>query len=169
MKRLPILQVLVKILFVLCIIVVFFGLPFIISLAFFPGRIPFKINNEPVTNITTEVLLLMLITYVGHCFFTYAIYLFKQTLFLFSKKVIFDHRIIKFLDQTGKALLIAAVLWIIPPFVLKTIYEGNMSLGLSFEGFDSGLYTISLGLFFMVLSEVFLIAKNIKEENDLTV
>lgn len=34
--------------------------------------------------------------------------------------------------------------------------------------FDTALLEISLGLFFMVLSEVFKIAKNLKEENDLT-
>jgi len=168
MKRLPILQVLINILFILSLIVVFFGLPFIIAVAFLPGHIPFKINDKPVTDIDTEVILLMCLLYAGYCFFTYAIYLLKQTLFLFSKKVIFDDRVIKFLDQTGKAFLIASVLWIIPPFVFRTISQGHVEAGLGFSGFDSGLFTISLGLFFIVLSEVFLIAKNIKEENDLT-
>ena len=169
MKRLPILQTFINILFVASIIVVFLGLPFIITVAFMPGRIPFKINNEPVTDINTEVIILMLLFYTGHCFFTYAIYLFKKTLFMFSKKIIFDDRVIKFLDQTGKAFLVAAVLWLLPPFVFKTISQGHVKIGLGVDGFGSGLFTISLALFFMVLSEVFLMAKTIKEENDLTV
>jgi len=36
-------------------------------------------------------------------------------------------------------------------------------------GFGPFVYLLALGLFFTVLSEVFTIAKRIKEENDLTI
>ena len=47
-----------------------------------------------------------------------------------------------------------------------TYYQQKVSLEL---GLNQHIIIICLGLFFMVLSEIFKIAKNAKQENDLTI
>lgn len=49
---------------------------------------------------------------------------------------------------------------------INTIYEGEIKLELGLNGF---ILMIALGLFFMILSELFQIAKKQKEENELTI
>ena len=52
-----------------------------------------------------------------------------------------------------------------PLFLYNTLIEGTIEIDF---GTDS-IFIIGLSLFFMVLSDVFRMAKKIKEENDLTV
>ena len=86
----------------------------------------------------------------------------------FSKRQIFEDAPITLLDTIGKYFVLASLLTGVPAFIYNITVKNETKI--SFGGaFDSFLFTASLGLFFMVLSEVFKIAKNMKEENDLTV
>ncbi len=169
MKRLAFLRILINILFLICMLIVFFGLPLILILTFSPKSVPFNFNGHALEASSFELFFLMLVLYLGHCAFTYAIYLFGKTLALFSKKIIFDDKVVVMLDQAGKSFVVAGMLWIIPPFFYRLLAKTAADGHLDFSGFDSTLFVVCLGLFFMVLSEVFLMAKNMKEENDLTV
>jgi hypothetical protein len=48
------------------------------------------------------------------------------------------------------------------------VAHGKVGFELEIGSFDTGILSVALALFFMVLSEVFKIAKHLKEENDLT-
>jgi hypothetical protein len=56
----------------------------------------------------------------------------------------------------------------LPLLFYKIIHEGNIEIEFG-GGFSSFLFTSSLGLFFMVLSDVFKIAKTMTDDNELTV
>lgn len=168
MKRLALLKTLTSILFVLSLISMFFAVPFILVIAVMPGRIPFKINGTVAESVGAETVLYLLALVAGFAFFIYAIYLFKKILGLFEKKRIFHEDVIKLFDQTGKAILIGYAICAVASFFYTTLVENILEIGLD-TGIDSSIVTIGLGLFFLVLSDVFLMAKNIKEENDLTV
>lgn len=168
MKRLALLKTLTVILFILSVIGMFFAVPFILVLAIMPGRIPFKINGHPADAAGIETILLMLAIAAGCAFFIYALHLFKKTLELFEKKKIFHEDVVKYFDQTGKAILIGYAICAVAVFFYNTLVQNSIELDIAF-GFNSSLFIIGLGLFFLVLSDVFLMAKNIKEENDLTV
>ena len=167
MKRLPILRSLVQLLFVLCMIGVFFGLPLTLIVIVAPKRIPFDFFGHTIEANNLEVFFLMLAVYLGHCAFTYGIYLLKRTLTLFSKRKFFDPFVIIWTDQLGKAFIAAGMLWIIPPFFYNFLADTRLSDSVS--GFGIPFFSICLGFLFMVLSEVFLMAKKIKEENDFTI
>jgi hypothetical protein len=51
-------------------------------------------------------------------------------------------------------------------FVIKLIFESRFEIHL---GLTPYVFIVCLGLFFMVLSEIFKIAKTAKQENDLTI
>ncbi|RWX00219.1 DUF2975 domain-containing protein [Flavobacterium cerinum] len=165
MKRLPILKTLIDIIFYLSVIPLIFGLPFIFLLGIMPDKIPLTLNNEVLSITGAERILFLLLILVGYALHVYALYLFRKVLQLFSRRIIFDDRIIKNFDQMGKAILTGTFI-IIAPLIFYSLIKKPIEIKL---GFSSILCTLGLGLFFMVLSEVFQMAKKIKEENDLTV
>lgn len=162
MKRLQLLKVIVTIAFVILMIGLFFGLPFILILAIAPNQVPFTFSSR-----WSPVLMLSFL-YVVYGIITYGVYRFKTTLELFSKKIFFDDRVIHSLNHTGISFIAAALLSIVVPFLYTLFVLGTLEVT---AGLSSGspVFILGLGLFFIVLAEVFANAKKLKEENDLTV
>lgn len=171
MKKLYILKALVDLLWFFSIIVIATMAIFLPFLFFSsePMDIPIKIGETKVTamDLATKFMLLGLV--IAYCFFVYGLFLFRKVLVLFSKRQIFEDSVIVLLNKIGKFFLIASLLAVLMDFLGKLYIENKVEFGIEGGFFDSFLFTASLGLFFMVLSEVFANAKNIKEENDLTI
>ncbi|AXG73804.1 DUF2975 domain-containing protein [Flavobacterium arcticum] len=167
MRKLSTLKTIADILFVLTMIGAVIGLPFILMLAVMPEQVPFTLNENLESIGGWELIIILLIVYLGALFFVYALYLFRKTLDLFRKRIIFDNRVIKNFDQIGKAILIGY-------FIIFTMYVFTWFTDNTHEikfniGWNNTLFTIGLGLFFIVLSEVFQMGKNLKEENEQTI
>ncbi|WP_294820773.1 DUF2975 domain-containing protein [uncultured Flavobacterium sp.] len=107
--------------------------------------------------------------FAGYCFFVYALYLFGKVLDLFSKRKIFDDLVIKYLNRIGQLILGGLALIAIPPHIYRLFTQNPININADSGTLSLVIFTICFGLFFMVLSEVFLMAKGLKEENDLTV
>lgn len=133
-----------------------------------PLDIPVKINGEIVTAMDMTSKLILLGFVLAYGFFIYGIFLLRKVLNHFSKREIFHEAVIAHLDRIGKVFFIASIISLIVGFVYRSYVEQEAHFGVE-VGADSFLFTASLGLFFMVLSEVFAIGKNIKEENELTI
>jgi uncharacterized membrane protein (DUF373 family) len=84
---------------------------------------------------------------------------------LFQQRKIFDVIVIDNFKKMGYLLLIASLIGGISNFIVQ-IMKNKITLEISLNSY---LLMFSMGLFFLVLSEVFKIAKNMKEENELTV
>lgn len=166
MSKLPLLKSFASILFALSMIVLFFAVPFIILWLFMPERVPFKLDGEPMTTVTAELVIVLISLVIGLVFFAYALYLFKTNLGLFEKKKIFDATVIKNFAQMGKAILLGYLFCAVPVTLYKILAKNATEI--DFEFIIDSLFIVGLGLFFIVLSEVFQMAKNIKEENNLT-
>ena len=172
MRKLNFLKSSLTLFFVLQIIGVLFSLIFAIIFLIEDGNldIPIKINGIVTTVIDLNAKIALIFVCFGYGAFIFGIYLFKQILDLFAQRIIFDDRIINNLNKIGKCFLAATLLIDIPSFILQIISKKrDYSFDFASGGFNSFLFTIGLSLFFMVLSEVFKIAKNIKEENELTI
>ena len=130
--------------------------------------IPMKINGERLTvmNFTSKLILAGYV--VAYGFFIYGIFLFRKVLNHFSKREIFHENVIVLFDKIGKLFLAATIMSFIVYVSYQSYVKNKVSFGIE-VGADSFLLAASLGLFFMVLSEVFAIGKNIKEENELTI
>ena len=150
MRRLSLLKTVTDILFVFAMIGVIFTLPLILMVAVIPEQVPFTLNGDAESlkgKTEWELIIFLLIIYIGYLFLVYALYLFKKTLVLFQKRIIFDA---------------------LAPMIFFALTDNPVQLKVSF-GLNESLLIAGLGLFFMVLSEVFLMAKNLKTENELTV
>lgn len=168
MRRLYILKAIAHFVFIMFAIALVFVIPAFFMLVIMPGSIPFKVNGDAAQNADAELLVLLFLFIVGCVFFVYALYLFRKVLDLFSKRRFFDDAVIRNFDQMGKAIIIGYLISAVPAFVYNMISEAGLKLEFGFST-DSGLCILGLGLFFLVLSEVFLNAKMMKEENDLTI
>lgn len=170
MKKLHLLKTLVD-LFWFFAILASLALIIFVPLFLFDDEIydlPMKINGEKliVMDLTTKLILLGYVFAYG--FFMYAIFLFRKVLNHFSKREIFNENVILLFDKIGKLLLASTIISFVVYVAYQSYVENKVNFGIE-VGTDSFLLAASLGLFFMVLSEVFAIGKNIKEENELTI
>ena len=93
----------------------------------------------------------------------YILFNFKILLENFLEKLIFEIETCALLNRIGKLLIYSSFIDIVSELILKL---SKNKIGFSFSAF---LYVFSMGLFLMVLAEVFKIGKQLKEENDLTI
>ncbi|WP_290700774.1 DUF2975 domain-containing protein [Lacinutrix sp.] len=113
-------------------------------------------------SVKITVLVLASVTLIG----IYCFYLFRKTLRYFQQLKPFHDYVIATYRKIGKLLVITGILATALFFLIKLIFESKFEIHL---GMTPYLFIVCLGLFFMVLSEVFLIGKVAKEENKLTI
>jgi hypothetical protein len=130
-----------------------------------PIGIPININGTEVTVVDLQSKILMVFIVVSYLLIIYSLFLFRKILRFFQRTEIFNIEVIKSFNSIGVLLFISAFTSGIPSFILKF-----MKTEINFEiGLNPFVMLLSLGLFFMVLSEVFTISKKQKEENELTI
>jgi hypothetical protein len=130
-----------------------------------PIDIPIKISGNLIELNTVWSKIALIISLLNFGLMLYALYNFKMLLNNFRQKLIFDVDNSIFLDKIGNLIICSSSLYLIAE-LLSSISKNNVSIQIGFGPF---LYLMALGLFFKVLSEVFLIGKRIKEENELTI
>ena len=129
-----------------------------------PLDVPIKVNGTILEVVDLKTKILFGFLCISASLIIYGLFLFRKLLRLFQLRIIFDKEIVSLMKRLGFVIILSALLGGIPNFILEII-KNNISLSLGLNPF---VLLFSLGLFFLVLSEVFTIAKSIKEENDLT-
>lgn len=131
--------------------------------------LPVKIsgNITDVNSVGGKVVLV--IGGIAYLLYVYAVFQLKKTIDLFIKRLLFDDEVINKLNIIGKIFVVVALITGITSFSSSLFFNQHIELDLTSYFSDSMLFNVAIGLFFMILSEVFKIAKNLKEENDLTV
>lgn len=162
MTKLSLLRAFSKILFAIFLVFLVLMPGFSIMRYAMPHSIPDSITIGNLAGSHTAWLLGLLLK---GCITIYTIYMFREILESFSKKIFFDDMVIKYFDRIGKCLLCLLLLEELPTLI-TSIY--NCKLNLSIPPLYI-LFILIVSLFFMVLSEVFKTAKNLREENDLTI
>jgi len=130
-----------------------------------PIDIPINISGIKINADTSLGKIGLVLGMVNFGIVLYALYNFKSLLNNFSKKIIFEENSYQLLDKIGNLVILSASLYLISD-LLGAFSKSTIGINLGFGPF---LYLMSLGLFFKVLSEVFIIGKRIKEDNELTV
>jgi hypothetical protein len=168
MRKLNILKACIDLAFYLsCLTAITFVvfIPFAI-LGYMDG-IPINMQESELIIDNWQAKLVLFFVLISSLFFLYGIYLLRKTIALFIKKDLFNVEVIKNFNTIGICVVTSTLLMVIPSFLYNAFYRTKFGFKIE-AGFDSPLLVVSLGLFFMVLSEVFKIAKHLKEENDLT-
>jgi len=130
--------------------------------------VPISIKGGEIAGSDWLSVLVILLLGTGTLLFIYAIVVLRKVIKLFMRNEIFTNGVIVHFRTIGKCIIASALLTSLPMFFYNLITE--VSLGIEFTGgFDSLLLSVSLGLLFIAIGEIFQKAKNIKEENELTV
>ncbi len=168
MQKLSALKTIADIIFFILLIPAVFGIPFIIMYYIMPDKIPFTIDitSENILKSTeSERGLFFFLAYICFIIDVYALYLFREALGLFKKKIFFDYKIAGIFARIGKLIITSYLIYYIGYFVLSIITVQELSLNIDL----SILIAFGIGYFFIVLGSIFKMACKIKEENELTV
>lgn len=169
MKNLGILKSLIDILYFITLLITVFLFIAVCNTAFFGGMLPgMSINGVKMGNPSWLSNVMMVFVLISCMLFSYAVYLLRQTIEYFMKREFFIPKVIVNFRKIGLFIILSPVISAAAVFLYSIFENDKMELTFGF-GFDSLLVSLIVGLFFMVLSEVFKIAKNLKEENELTV
>ena len=132
-------------------------------------NIAVKIKGQEISSQTIFSKAIVFVDIVVSLLFLYSIYLLRKVIVLFQKREIFNDEVVRLFNLIGKLIVASSIIGSFSIFMYNIIERNHLSLSLDFGSYDSFLISISLGLFFMVISQVFKIAKNMKEENDLMI
>lgn len=110
--------------------------------------------------------ILFVISSLNYLLLIVALYFFRKVLTNFVRVRVFEEVVISSFKKIGNLLTFSGFISLIISIIGKIYFEQKVSLEF---GLNQHLVLICLGLFFLILSEIFKIAKNAKQENDLTI
>lgn len=130
-----------------------------------PIDVPIKIAGDLIEIKTIWSKIGMILSLLNFGLLLYALFNFKKVLNNFREKLLFEVANSKLFDKIGTLIILSSTLYLIAELLFSL---SKKSVSIEF-GFGPFLYLMGLGLFFKVLSEVFLIGKQMKDDNELTI
>lgn len=169
MKELNLLKTILDIFWVLLILSVI-GI-FVLSIAYLTTNdiSPIIVKSTVIEKVDVYSKALIVFQTMALFLFAMSIYYLRKLVSSFYKMQIFTDAVILYFKRVGQTLIGYAVISNGSIFVYNVVERTNSAINFSVGSYDSFLVIIALGLFFIVLSKVFTISKNIKNENDLTI
>ena len=167
MRKINILKAIVDLIWIFSMPIVLLILCFSIALFFVDlGELNIKINSVNFNSDTLFSKTLLVISALNYLLIIAALYFFRKILNYFIRVKIFEETVIKSFKKTGNLLSVSGIISLTISMISKIYFDQKIALEF---GLNQHLVIICLGLFFLILSEVFKIAKNQKQENDLTI
>lgn len=120
-----------------------------------------KIKGQEISSQTIFSKAIVVVNIVSSLLFLYSIYLLRKVVVLFQKRDIFNGEVVLHFNLIGNLIVISSIISSFSIFLYNTMERNHLGLSLDFGSYDSFLISVSLGLFFMVISEVFKVAKTI--------
>jgi hypothetical protein len=130
------------------------------------NSIPIRIQGVLYDEHNFKTKFLLVSTMISFAIIVYTIFQFRKILREFQKTKIFSEQVFKGFHKMGISLIVSAILTGLASFLYPLLTKSKMELEFGLSPF---LLMFCFGLFFMVLSEIFKIAKHAKEENELTI
>lgn len=139
------------------------------------------INEKKYTNVSLLTVLWGIVAYATSIGLFYCLFLFRKIIDLFLQLNIFHEDVIGLFQKIGKYLIIIGIVIFFIAFyfpegyTFKTTSETGFSITKKFtNNFNlfldfKWIAVIGVGLFFQVLGEIFKKAKDLQQENDLTI
>jgi hypothetical protein len=167
MRKINILKAIVDLLWIFSMPIVLLIIGFSIAIFFVDlGELNIKINS---VNFNSDTLLsktLLVISALNYLLIIAALYFFRKVLNYFIRVKIFEETVITSFKKIGNLLSVSGIISLTISMISKVYFEQKISLEF---GLNQHIVIICLGLFFIILSEIFQIAKTAKQENDLTI
>ncbi|MGJ8759499.1 DUF2975 domain-containing protein [Polaribacter sp. R2A056_3_33] len=167
MRKINILKAIVDLLWIFSMPIVLVIIGFSVAIFFVDlGDLNIKINSIGLNTDTLFSKTLLVVSALNYLLIVAALYFFKKVLNHFVRVKIFEETVISSFKKSGNLLFISGIISLTISMISKVYFQQKVTLEF---GLNQHLVIICLGLFFLVLSEIFKVAKNQKQENDLTI
>ena len=167
MRKINILKAIVDLLWIFSMPIVLVIIGFSVAIFFVDlGDLNIKINSIGLNTDTPFSKTLLVVSALNYLLIVAALYFFKKVLNHFVRVKIFEETVISSFKKSGNLLFISGIISLTISMISKVYFQQKVTLEF---GLNQHLVIICLGLFFLVLSEIFKVAKNQKQENDLTI
>ncbi|TQD40485.1 DUF2975 domain-containing protein [Haloflavibacter putidus] len=171
MKALTTLRKLINLIYILSFILFIAFFIGLLAVLFFDISSADIINNEKLLTFSKIELgiwgFMILLLYGGYLF---TLYIFKNLVYNLKPKNLFTELQIAYLLRIGRLIIGLTLAEIAFKFLFELLYEQEINISFQTESlFQSTLFTLSIGFFFIFLSGLFKVARNLKQENQLTI
>lgn len=106
---------------------------------------------------------------IGYGVFIYSIYQLKKLVDFFIRREFFTDSSVKTLKYIGVSMLVSSLLIRVPAYMYDVLNDANIKLTIGTIQPESMIFSVIISLFFIILSYIFNEAKQIKEDNELTI
>lgn len=168
MKKLNILKTIVDLFWILSIPfipIVLLVIPYILFVDN-SNYLDIHISGFRIKTIDFPTKILIITKMVSELILIYCVYIFGRILEYFQRNKVFDEFVLKNFNKMGVLLVVSSFIMGIPSILYEVFYAENVTITFGFTPF---ILLLCLGFFFMILSEIFKISRNMKEENELTI
>lgn len=186
MKTIKILKVLINILYVILIAVLVLGLVFFIASFFLNEYLPFSLRgfNRMFSVFNGALIIGPLLKTVNFILFLFSVFYLRKCIKPFIESDYYSETVIKNLRRAGNIFVFIGGATILIQFIMSflllrvasNIVEGLsmnsllMFLSSSVQSLDvENIFLVVIGLFFLLFSKATANAKDLKQENDLTI
>ena len=166
MKKLNILKTIVDLSWIFLtpvILIILLAIPYILFVDN-SNYYDIHISGFSIKSIDFPTKILIVTEMLSYLILIYCVYIFGKILEYFQRHKIFDEFVLKNFNKMGVLLVVCSFIMGISSILYEIFYAENVTLTFGFTPF-----LLCMGMFFMVLSEIFKISKNMKEENELTI
>ncbi|OGS74006.1 MAG: hypothetical protein A3F91_14240 [Flavobacteria bacterium RIFCSPLOWO2_12_FULL_35_11] len=166
MKKLNILKTIVDLSWIFLtpfILITLIAIPYILFVDN-SNYLDIHISGFRIKTIDFPTKMLIVTKMVSYLILIYCVYIFGKILEYFQLHKIFDEFVLKNFNKMGVLLVVCSFIMGIPSILYEVFYAENVTITFGFTPF-----LLCMGMFFMVLSEIFKISRNMKEENELTI
>lgn len=133
------------------------------------SKLKFLMDGEEIKTFDTPTLLMLGIVMIGCVFFMLALYQLKCLTQLFVDKHFFTFESVRTIKKIGSFLMVATFLMYLPVGFYALFLKHNVTIKLGTISPESFFFLLIISLFFIILSSIFEQAKQIQDENELTV
>ena len=171
MKQPVLLKTILDICFVLLALTFFSAVfIFIITLSYGESLYPITVNGNILSEITPYSIFLISAELVIGGLTLYTVYILRKLIRNFLKGKLYTGFQVATLNLVGQLIIFITLAKGLMNFLGKILFESRVGIDLGMElSFGSFWFILAIGLFFIYLSKIFRNAKELKEENELTV
>jgi len=167
MKKINVLKWIVDVLWIFSMPLVLLIIGFSIAILFFDlGNLNIEVNSINFNQNNRFSKVLFVLSILNYVLIIAALYFFRKILNHFIRIKIFEETVITSFKKTGNLLIVSGLISLIVSVIGEMYFNEKVSISF---GLNQHLILICLGLFFLILGEIFKIAKSAKQENDLTI
>lgn len=168
MKKLNILKTIVDLFWIFLtpfILIILLAIPYILFVDN-SNYLDIHISGFRIKTIDFPTKILIVTKMVSDLILIYCVYVFGKILEYFQRHKIFDEFVLKNFNKMGVLLVVCSFITGISSILYEVFYAENVTITFGFTPF---ILLLCLGFFFMILSEIFKVSRNMKEENELTI